>query len=470
MHYSAAAPQDVYKRQAQGYYIWCEHSGNTSEHADPKHTKTADVFNGFFKRISGAKQGPSEIVSVEELEQRQQELQKFEEQYFQECQNLDYWRTELELEMQKCMYQYDKMLQHKVRVLNGAATNFGGLLQRAFSVESPVTAEDPSAELDRVYNANYGTVGFYTPQPGVTFVKHNLEKGNLLQPAIFHTDLQKMPATEDGVTVILQVFLKFLYEHEPGEVLRAWSAPMALKRISRLRRECLYEFRDAKGDHESTLTNTLRGKPRPLTDVVGLLQSWLLELPDSLIPMPCYERVFQGQGIAGLRRAPQVHLTNLAAMCDHFHWLASHCESDHINHAFGDRTDLPLCHVFARTREQKPQDASAACEIVKTILCNDLSAEQLRTMAENVRPRSVTSAENTADPIARASSPSSTSQHLTPPAVFVPRPFKTATGTSETPDSRPNSKRISGLDLAVLGQQEEPAATEQTLAPDLPLT
>ncbi|KAM3165122.1 Rho-GAP domain-containing protein [Lachancea thermotolerans] len=442
-----------------GYYVWGENSSPVIRPAEEKPLRRADVFNGLFKKIGRSSGSSEQIETTEELGLRQRELVDCEDHFFQECQNLDYWRTQLELELQKCMNQYHKMLRHKIQILNKASLQFSSLLKEAFSTQSSLTPVGADQEIRRIYRANYGIVGHYVPQPGVVFAKHN-QLGELTGVAMFHADLQEFPTNELGVAIILHILLEYLWGCDALEVLQAWQLPLDLRRVSRLRRECIVEFKETDGSHSASLANILASKPRPLADVVGLLQGWLLELPDSLIPMICYEEISRTQSIEGMSMAPAEHLVNLAAVCDHFRWLVQRCGGEKVRTAFDSRTDFPLYHVFARTRTRNPQEAPVVSGVVHEILCKDESAERLREMAKNSNARTDARAEARADLQAgssKHSSPPSTSR-LATPAVFVPRPLKAA--HSDASSSRPSSKRISGLDLAVVGQSDSESETE----------
>ncbi|CUS22463.1 LAQU0S05e05930g1_1 [Lachancea quebecensis] len=453
-----------------GYYVWGENSSPVVRPPEGKPLRRTDVFNGLFKKIGGSSSSSERISTIEELEVQQRELVDSETHFFQECQNLDYWRTQLELELQKCMNQYYTMTHYKSRILNKTSLQFSSLLKEAFSTQSNLAPVDTDQEIRRIYNANHGIVGHYVPQPGVVFAKHN-QLGELTGVAMFHTDLQELPANQLGVIVLLHILLEYLQGCDAVEVLQAWQLPMDLRRVSRLRRECIAEFKEADGSHSTSLANVLTSKPRPLADVVGLLQSWLLELPDSLIPMICYEEISKTQSIEGMSMAPAEHSVNLAAICDHFGWLVKHCGDNKVRAAFDNRTDFPLYHVFARTRTRNPQDASVVSDVVREILCKEGSAERLRDMAKSANARTDARAEARADLQAGSSTRSSPppTSRLTTPAVFVPRPLKAA--HSDASSSRQSSKRISGLDLAVVGQSDSESESDpkgpHTLTTDL---
>ncbi|SCU86517.1 LANO_0C08262g1_1 [Lachancea nothofagi CBS 11611] len=430
---------------AAKYYSWGtieQYTGALSNQPPPR---TGAVFNDFFKRMSSKSNDCEVIATLEDLEEKRHEFKECDNRLFQECQNLDYWRTQLELELQKAMNHYWRLIHRKTRCLDQVTGKFFALLQDSFSLTSKREPVDELCEIKRVYGANHSTVGYYMPQPGLTYARYSLD-GEMVGPAIFHTELQSMPTDETGFVIVL-VFLKtYLEKYNADQVLHAWALPLDLKRASRLRRDCVAEFQSAEGDHLTALTHFIASKSPGLNDVVALLQDWLLELPDSVIPMACYEGIKE-KGVDGLRRSPGEHLLNLALLCEHFKWLVHHCGAESISELFHSRTDFPLSQVFARSRVQEPQDVEKMSHTVHDIMCQEGNSEFFLKLAATEKEPA----------IARLSvqEPPQFSD-----AAFVPRPLKTAsTGPSPVP-SRPNSKRISGIDL--LGRESEKQISPST--------
>ncbi|SCU86920.1 LAFA_0E03752g1_1 [Lachancea sp. 'fantastica'] len=390
------------------------------------------VLGGFFKRFGGGTEEQMTITTSAELEAYQQEFTKGESSFFQQCQNLDYWRSELELELQNAMHHYWKLLPQKINKGFLANRQFLSSLQESFSLQLETDTIDLAQEVEKVYASNHSTVGFYMPQPGVTFSKYDVN-GNLIGPSLFHSDLRDLQLDETGVAVIMRTLLGHLETFSADIVLKAWTLPLDLQRNSRLRRDCCSEFLASKGDHFAAITNILVKKGQEVNDVVGLLQSWLLELPDSLIPMSCYEDV-KADGITGLRRSSKEHLLHLAAMCEHFQWLVRHCGEVEVTQAFEDRVDFPLYHVFARSRIQKPGDNEVMSRTVQGILCHKGNSQRLVEMLAADRESNV--AKLSVDVPMQSSS-----------AAFVPRPLKSLSANSSAASSRPASQRISGIDL-----------------------
>ncbi|SCU99994.1 LAME_0G06854g1_1 [Lachancea meyersii CBS 8951] len=414
---------------AEDYYTWGTIPAQVV--ADkPQHTNT--VFGEFIKKISGKATEYESITTIEDSESYQEDFRRCETSFFQECQNLDYWRSELELGLQKAMQHYWTLIHRKIKCVNQANGFFLSSLQESFSLQPQVVPVDEVAELQRVYRSNHSTVGFYVPQPGVTFKKYDAH-GEMAGFSLFHSELQSLQADETGIAVVLRTLLNSLEKHNPDDVSRSWSMPLDLKKSSRLRRDCFAEFLAKEGDHSSTLETVMINKAQETSDVVGLLQSWLLELPDSLIPMAYYEEV-KKSGFVGLDRCPKEHLLNLAVVCEHFEWLSKYCSEAKMKSLFEVRMDFPLYHVFARSRLQRPEDNEVMSDAVRKLLCCEGNSRLLLEMVNRERE----------PPVSRLSvdSPSQASS-----ATFVPRPLKAMSTGSSAASSRPSSQRISGIDL-----------------------
>ncbi|CEP63183.1 Rgd3p LALA0_S07e04302g [Lachancea lanzarotensis] len=416
---------------ADDYYTWGSTQSN-QESVSNTRPAVNTVFGGFFKRVSGGSDEQTPITTLAELESYRHEFTKRRSSFFQQCQNLDYWRSQLELELQKAMHHYWKLLLKKIDQAHLANSQFLSLLQGSFPSHFETESIDPTQELQRVYRSNHSTIGFYVPQPGVTFSKYDVN-GELTGTPLFHSELRNSQLDETGVAVILRSLLKQLETHNADDILKAWSLPLDLQRNSRLRRDCYTEFLAAEGDHSTTLTNMLARKGQNVNDVVGLLQSWLLELPDSLIPMACYEDVKE-KGISGLKRCSKEHVLHLAAMCEHFQWLVHHCGDVEVMRTFTSRIDFPLYHIFARDRIQKPRDYEVMSTAVHDVLCGEGNSQRLVEMLAVDREPNV--ARLSVEVPMHSSS-----------ATFVPRPLKSLSTSTSAASSRPASQRISGIDL-----------------------
>ncbi|SCU90049.1 LADA_0F01508g1_1 [Lachancea dasiensis] len=427
---------------ADEYYTWGNVELNVETSSSVKTQQTSAVINKFLTKLSGKPPENNKITTLEELELRRIEFAAIETQLFQSCQDLDYWRSQLEIELEKAMHHYWKLFHRKNSCLIQVNITLSSMIQDSFSLPANQVALDGNNETKRILSANHSTVGYYVPQPGVTFSKYNAN-GYMVGPAIFHTDLRNSQSDETGIAIVMKVLINWLEKCEPSEVLRAWSLPIDLKRSSRLRRELVTQFKAEEGDHLAALTHFLAANTQELTDVIGTLQNWLLELPDSLIPMAYYERV-KTQGMQGLARAPKENLLNLRVLCEHFGWLVKHCGAKAVERIFYDRHDFPLYHLFARSRVQKPQDREVMTRAISDLFCSEGNSNKILELAAMEKEPYIARLNVAED------QPSNTS------TIFVPRPLKTVSTVPSPVSSRPASKRISGIDI--LNRESESSA------------
>lgn len=447
---------------SQGYYVWAYERNRKEAHSNETQPAKADGFSGFLRKISGVENSETKITTPVQLLEEQKSLKRLRDVYFDQCQALDYARLQLEVELQKCMAQYESMLNRGFQVVHHVSTQFRLLCSNSMSISTVIEPIDVKKEVEKVYEANHGTVGYYVPQPGVTFVEYD-SRGILIAESMFHADLVGAPAAERGAAQVLDVLLKYLRELDSKLVLQAWGTPLDFVRVSNFRRECIAEFSNNRGDHKYSMLNALTRQNRPVADVVGLLRMWLLELPDAVIPMACYEPLCVQDTASALGKAPKEHLANLAALCDHFQWLTRECGTESLANLFFAPADIPLYHLFARNRLRQPLDAVIMSPVVYKILCHERSPKMLETLIgaahagkEALGPPVVIARDPLLTPVRSA-------RHLQPNSTFVPRPLKTVSAEASPHRSPSRSrKRISGINLGVQSLASSPGPEENS--------
>lgn len=493
-----------------GYYEWTgeleewltapKKSETLAQKKDNQNTEesTGNKLTEFFSSALHWNQ-EAPITCREELVISQKELYDREESYFQHCEKLDYARVQLELELNKAMKTYDSMFRRKCQLMEHASNGFVQLVDKTYKkiseqlTESYSTCEiDINTECYRMYSGNHGTIGYFTPQPSLSFVKFD-SRGQITTSAIFNTDLRDLPVSKTEGTelkhlpIMLYEIVKHLYGCDAREVLESWGCCIDLIRVTNLRRDIIAEYKKCEGDHERTIKNVLNRIPSGnVSDIVGLLKLWLLELPDSVIPLVCYETLMQNDVVKGLRLIPVENLTSLLCLCKHFHWLIKEFDLVSVEKLFSLDGDVPLYHIFARHRERQPRDVVEYSKIVAHILCDEKVYGALEELLQELETQTIEKEEArileepvfTEGHTKNRRMPTLTLEKLNVRSEedkFVPRPFKTLSAepspTKSSSRSRSNSKRLSGLNLLTSATSDSAASPDsQESTPPVPAT
>ncbi|SCU98536.1 LAMI_0F15148g1_1 [Lachancea mirantina] len=433
------------KFESNDFYVWipCEKMDTTVSKQEPS-VRGKALFSDLLHRIQESRVNLPPLKSVQDLTRERKHLEEQNELYLKSCLALDLCTTQLEIELRKCMLQYAKMSRRKCLKLNAAACDFAARYGSALNVQFSVQGGDIDKELDRMYARNLGTVGFYTPGDKIYFKQFKPDRFGITS-LLFSQDISQAVTDERGKSLVLQMLLTKLLEFSASEVAKAWSAPLDFTRVGEFRRDCLKEFHSSNGDARMAMETALAKRQRPVTELVGMIKYWLLELSDSLIPAVAYQDMLEGEIERALEKCPAESLANLLTICDHFQWLTEKTESgDTLTQLLETYSDFPVCHCFVRHRLRNPQHwRSLSRHFAKLLAAKDQIQKMHETRLKDVPKIPEIAAAHYMEPELKSTG------HLALPqdsdTEFVPRPFKTS--VVETTPVRPSSKRLSGINL-----------------------
>ncbi|AET39889.1 Rgd3p Ecym_5107 [Eremothecium cymbalariae DBVPG len=404
------------KFASQGYYCW------VMDMAPP----AGKLLQGIWKRVSSSSSINNEDNSYTALE-----LSQLNDQFVKQWLILESHRLKLELDLSHFMKQYAKLSKNKFKTIKEVDFNMIEMFNKNWDIQGKLCEEDFENLWYESYTNNHGTIGFYTP-PGLRFEMYNMQGVLASQPWIFGTPLNEMSLCTEDKPIILEKLLTMARQFDPDTVAKEWAAPLDLVNICNMKKDCLNEYLH-NCDHDIVM-NKFGSKWADCANIIQLLRAWLLELPDSIIPVIRYHNL-RNNDHDWLNNSPAVHLLSLAAIASHFRWLGK----DNLDALFDTNPtsrfpnvqEFPISHHFIRSRVREPLHCSIFNEILHNCFLDpEFPAKCAGAVTATSSPRS-----------------GRPRTHLltvtTDVHEFVPRPFK----TSSCEPSPTRAKRLTGLTI-----------------------
>lgn len=431
---------------SNSYYVWNIQFINKLENSEYSIDEDTSNLNYIFKKVSGS-WFEENIETEDDLIEQKIQLERLNHQVYQQWLQLENYRLSLELEFSLGMKRFETLRKRKIESLKISSENLNNILNEKWSLKhitlNSIILED---EMRKLYEKNHGTIGYYNCDHGIRFEIYD-SFGKLRKPWLFSTNLSELPS-ENGLPVILNIILKYLNEYEPCNIINAWSQPLDLVKICNMKRDCLTDFMKSKNHSEIIhhLIEKLSSDPNKLNNLVGFLKRWLLELQDSIVPMAYYHQIKAGL-LDGLKNCAAINLKCIVAFSNHFQWLQSY-HHDQLTKLFMNNGDIPIYHLFTRTRICKPIDVCEYSNLVMNLFTNSSITTELinniTALDSLTNPKDqckVTSLYLSEDKLENAieKSPVSLASNSD---EFIPKPFKT-----NSIENSPVGKRRSGVNI-----------------------
>ncbi|AMD19854.1 HCL297Wp [Eremothecium sinecaudum] len=391
----------------QGFYCWVVHDAT-------QRPASANILQGIWRRVSS--NSSEEDSSLKALE-----LSQLNEQFIKNWIQCETEKLKLETAFYKSVKKYAHLCKEKLQTVKEADHKMIESFRQNWAIENPPYELDVEEELNDVFAKNHGTVGFYTPRPALQFEMYDIYGTLASQPWLFGTNLNKYPHEGDEIPIVLSKLLAKASSFEPEEIAKQWLSPLDSITVYNMKRDCLNEYLNSS-EHASVMEKLLLKWQSP-ANIIHFLRAWLLELPDSLVPMLHYRKIKQGDQ-EWLPLCPPMNARCLGTIAEHFQLLD---EKQLITLLIDPPAqDFPVSHHFIRSRVREPTDCLVFNNVLFHCFKDPNFPQKCRSLAlPPVSPRP--------DRKSHSIITISDSQE------FVPKPFKTSSSESSPTRSKPKN-------------------------------
>ncbi|KAH3899313.1 uncharacterized protein SCODWIG_00269 [Saccharomycodes ludwigii] len=330
------------------------------------------------------------INNEKDLNKNIEKFEQLKEIYFTEHDKLGKNLTDFEMSFSKSMEVYEKLFIKKCQVVTSARNTFNEILLyvSAEITRSLKEKEEKEAminfnvECEKLYSGiySYGVLGnFVKPKNGsIPFLKLDAKTGVKQQP-IFQAEL----IGNECPYILTKVLENLEQTSEWDLIIKTWdtmnSSDIFLQGYQ-LKRELTNIYKNAD-DQESAIDlflNRFAASSNNIYNLILLLKLWLLDLPDSLLPIGLYDSL-KSNNYDCLNHLSLCNLLAIKRVVLHFNSLDKDGNIGDVlfssDSNTNNRGNIPLSQFFIFNRS--PKDLATTNDIMRNIIFNKDIRESL---------------------------------------------------------------------------------------------
>lgn len=295
------------------------------------------------------------FLTQEELDKKIVQLQECQNKYFERYKRLLYTRLQLEKTFFIHCTRYAEYGFKTNQLIQLVAQNFQTFINNISGVPNN-PSRGKTTITTRVGKQSYSHIGFFNRENSFTYTKWSINVDDTPSYAIFESMFSCTTITDDIINSI-SLIIKHIEEQidsskfDKEQILDYWGSNLDIIRATNLEREFLTEFQNMIVN-SNVNTNTTRlliehnvnGSKFVLKDWIDLIKLFLLELPDSLIPVALTDEILKNEKFEWLNMIYTPKLRLIELIVTHLIKLGD------VDLLFSLQNDIPFIQYFLRVR------------------------------------------------------------------------------------------------------------------------
>lgn len=317
-------------------------------------TSMALWFRKINKTVTGSNIN-NPLLTLEEINKKLVQLQEYQSKYFEQYKRLLYTRLQLEKTFFTHCTKYAEYRFKTNQLIQSVNQNFQTYINN-ISVPVNNLSENKIPTIVQFNKQSYSPIGFFNRDNSLPYTKWSINIDDISSYVILESMFSCTTITDDVINSI-SLIIKHIEKQidssnfDGEQIFDYWRSDLDIVRATNLEREFFTEFQNMTFNHDIN-TNTTRliiehyrnGSKFVLKDWIDLIKLFLLELPDSLIPMTLIDEVLKNENIKWLNMisTPKLRLIELITI----HLM----KFGDIDSLFSLQNDIPFIQYFLRIR------------------------------------------------------------------------------------------------------------------------